>query len=144
MNLKFSGDYPSSPLIVRFISKIYHPNVHGDDDICLNVPQQEWPPALDVTILQKLLNELNAADPIDAALAEENKNDFEGSCENVREATADNEKKWVVDLIQSEFERYLVDIKEKAVWWRFEQLSLIHMGHLFRNHEGSVRNSKFS
>ena len=96
LTLKFSEDYPSSPPSVRFISKIYHPNVYGDGDICLNVLQQEWSPALGVKslllTLQQLLNEPNADDPTNAVAAEEYKNDYETYCENVRKAIAENQE----------------------------------------------------
>ena len=97
MTLKFFDNYPSSPPRVRFISKVYHPNVYGDGDKCVNVFQQEWSPTLSVESLllslQQLLIERNADDPTNAVAAEEFINDYGKYCENVRTAIAENEEK---------------------------------------------------
>ena len=96
LSLKFLDNCPSEPPKIRFTSKIYHPNIYGDGDVCLKVLQQGWSPALGVKFLlpslQKLLDELNADDPTNAVAAIEYKNDYETYFEKVSETILENEK----------------------------------------------------
>jgi peroxin-4 len=41
-----SSDYPLSPPSIKFMTKIFHPNVHfRTGDICLDILKKEWSPA---------------------------------------------------------------------------------------------------
>ena len=44
MKLIMSHDYPSSPPRGFFITKIYHPNVAPNGDICVNTLKKDWTP----------------------------------------------------------------------------------------------------
>lgn len=52
---------------VRFLSKIFHPNVYGDGKICLDILQNQWSPIYDIvailTSIQSLLSDPNPASP---------------------------------------------------------------------------------
>jgi ubiquitin-protein ligase len=48
MKLVLSEDFPSSPPRGFFLTKIYHPNVAPNGDICVNTLKRDWTP--DVTI----------------------------------------------------------------------------------------------
>eukprot|EP00605_Chrysophyceae_sp_TOSAG23-4_P002490 GSChrysophyteH1.ASY1.ANO1.2753.1 assembled CDS len=44
MKLVLSHDYPSSPPRGYFLTKIYHPNVSSNGDICVNTLKKDWSP----------------------------------------------------------------------------------------------------
>lgn len=81
--LTFSEDYPNKPPIVKFVSKMFHPNVYNDGSICLDILQARWSPTYDVaailTSIQSLLDEPNPNSPANATAAQlytENRNEY--------------------------------------------------------------------
>lgn len=86
-HMKFPPDYPYSPPTVRFITKMWHPNVYENGDVCISIlhppiddpqsgelPSERWNPTQNVrTILLSiisLLNEPNTFSPanVDASV----------------------------------------------------------------------------
>jgi len=44
--ISIPSDYPLTPPSIKFLTKIFHPNVHFDSgDICLDILKKEWSPA---------------------------------------------------------------------------------------------------
>jgi ubiquitin-conjugating enzyme E2 A len=66
--MEFTEDYPNKPPAVKFLSKIFHPNVYGDGKICLDILQHQWSPIYDIaailTSIQSLLTDPNPASPV--------------------------------------------------------------------------------
>lgn len=84
LTLVFTEDYPNKPPVVRFVSKMFHPNVYADGGICLDILQNRWSPTYDVsailTSIQSLLHDPNPNSPANneaAQLFRENKREYE-------------------------------------------------------------------
>jgi len=86
-HMKFPHDYPYSPPTIRFLTKVWHPNVYENGDLCISIlhppvddpqsgelPCERWNPTQNVrTILLSvisLLNEPNTFSPanVDASV----------------------------------------------------------------------------
>ena len=92
LTLEFTEDYPNKPpgadplscayvighqannhalthvVVVKFVSKIFHPNVYANGSICLDILQNQWSPIYDIaailTSIQSLLNDPNPNSPV--------------------------------------------------------------------------------
>lgn len=86
--LQFPKDYPNKPPKMRFISEIWHPNIHPNGDVCISIlhdpgedkwgyerPEERWLPIHTVeTIIMSvisMLSEPNTESPanVDAAVS---------------------------------------------------------------------------
>lgn len=83
LTLHFTEEYPHRPPKVKFVSKMFHPNVYTDGSICLDILQNQWSPIYDIpsilTSIQSLLCDPNPNSPANseaARLFEENKREY--------------------------------------------------------------------
>jgi ubiquitin-conjugating enzyme E2 N len=73
LELYLPNEYPMVPPKVRFLTKVYHPNIDKLGRICLNILKESWTPALQIrTVLisiQALLSSPNTSDPLNPTVA---------------------------------------------------------------------------
>jgi len=73
LTLKFPQDYPNHPPDVKFVTRVFHPNIYMDGSICLDILQHRWSASLDVSTLlvsiRSLLTDPNPASPANSEAA---------------------------------------------------------------------------
>ena len=73
LELFLPADYPMGPPKIRFLTKIYHPNVDKLGRICLDILKAKWSPALQIRAvllsIQALMSAPNPDDPLDNNVA---------------------------------------------------------------------------
>lgn len=74
LELFLPEDYPMAPPKVRFLTRMYHPNIDRLGRICLDILKDKWSPALQIrTVLlsiQALLSAPNPDDPLNNEAAD--------------------------------------------------------------------------
>ena len=59
MSINTSKLYPMEPPKIKFITKVFHPNVHfKDGTICLDILKREWSPAWTLRVSASLDNNI--------------------------------------------------------------------------------------
>lgn len=66
--MHFEEQYPNKPPGVKFISQMFHPNVYGTGELCLDILQNRWSPTYDVaailTSIQRCVVPLSPSVPL--------------------------------------------------------------------------------
>jgi len=82
VDIQLTDAYPFEPPKMRFMNKVWHPNVSSANGaICLDILKEQWSPALSIKTamlsLQALLSSPEPSDPQDAVVAKQYISDYE-------------------------------------------------------------------
>ena len=94
IDLAFPAEYPFKPPKVKFLTKIYHPNIKtGTGEICKDLLSENWGPTMNVEYVLRMLNTLletpNPDNALEGDIAAEFTNNKEEFIKKAKKFTAE-------------------------------------------------------
>jgi len=80
--MHFEEQYPNKPPGVKFISQMFHPNVYGTGELCLDILQNRWSPTYDVAAILTSIQRYGRL-PVIMLLLSENKLIDDTACSTI-------------------------------------------------------------
>ncbi|MCJ1437944.1 hypothetical protein MMC27_007331 [Xylographa pallens] len=88
LSIKFPPDYPFKPPKIRFLTKVFHPNIDADGHICLDILHERWCPALTISrvllSISSFLDDPNPNQSLRSKVSKQYKNNKAAYENNVR------------------------------------------------------------
>jgi len=79
IELDIPTEYPFKPPKLKFVTKIYHPNVKSDGGFCADILSESWSPQLKISdvlnTVDKLMKDPNPENPLEPEIANQYKAD---------------------------------------------------------------------
>lgn len=73
LKMVFPNNYPFVPPVVKFQTRIFHPNIHENGEICLDILKYHWSPTYSIVhvllSILSLLSDPNPDDPLNPEAA---------------------------------------------------------------------------
>jgi len=97
LEIDIPTDYPFKPPKVKFLTKIYHPNVKSDGNFCTDILTTEgWSPQLKISqvlvTIRQLLSDPNVDNPLEPEIALQYKSDKNAFIKTAKEWTKKHAK----------------------------------------------------
>ncbi|XP_022964261.1 ubiquitin-conjugating enzyme E2 E2-like [Cucurbita moschata] len=71
LSIQFPSNYPLSPPLIKFLTKIFHPNIEEDGTILIDILTDNWSPALTIeTLMLSICSILSNPEPDEGSINE--------------------------------------------------------------------------